>query len=213
MEPVFIDLRRAILEYNRELGINCANKIVTEKLDLMAAIDVMTEAIRQVGDGFARGELWLPDLVGAGEVMSSVMPLIEKEIKKQGKTRETLGIVVIGTVSGDIHSIGKSMVASLLSAEGFEVHDLGVNVCPEDFISALKEFDAELIAMSALLTTTAQGQKKVIDILKKEGLREKVKIIVGGGAINQEFADSIGADGYDPTAPGGVKIARRLLGK
>lgn len=213
MEPVFIDLRRAILEYNRELGINCANKIVTEKLDLMAAIDVMTEAIRQVGDGFARGELWLPDLVGAGEVMSSVMPLIEKEIKKQGKTRETLGIVVIGTVSGDIHSIGKSMVASLLSAEGFEVHDMGVNVCPEDFISALKEFDAELIAMSALLTTTAQEQKKVIDILNEEGLREKVKIIVGGGAINQEFADSIGADGYDPTAPGGVKIARRLLGK
>jgi len=123
-----------------------------------------------------------------------------------------LGTVIAGTVFGDIHSIGKTMVCTLLTAEGFEVHDLGVNIKAEEFLEATKKYNADILAMSALMTMTASEQKKVIEYLKKEGLRDKIKIMVGGGAITEEFAKDVGADGYDPTAPGAVKLARRLIG-
>jgi len=210
---VYEDLRRAILEYDDELAVNAANKVVENKLDALKAFDVMTEAIRQVGDGFGRGELYLPELIGAGETMSKVLSILEEVLKKSGRRRQSTGVVVVGTVYGDIHSIGKSIVASLFVAEGFEVHDVGVNVSPEKFVQAVKEYNANLLAMSALLTVTAREQKKVIELLKKDGIRNRVKVIVGGAAISQEFADSIGADGYDSTAFGGVKMARRLIGK
>jgi len=124
-----------------------------------------------------------------------------------------LGIIVIGTVYGDIHTIGKTMVATLLIAEGFIVNDLGINVTSEHFVEGIKKYKADILAMSALMTTTAPEQRKVIETLKKDGLRDRVKIMIGGGAITQEFTNSIGADGYDPTAPGAVKLARRLIGK
>ena len=133
-------------------------------------------------------------------------------IEAGGSSQSSLGKVVIGTVFGDIHSIGKSMVATLLYAAGFKVIDLGINVKSDDFLAAVKEHDADILAMSALLTTTAMEQKRVIEGLKEAGLRQKVKVIVGGSPINQEFADSIGADGYGATAPEGVKIAKRLMG-
>jgi methylmalonyl-CoA mutase cobalamin-binding domain/chain len=173
----------------------------------------MTVAIRQIGDGFGKGELWLPDLVGAAAAMTAATPIIEEEINRVGATRESLGIVVIGTVYGDIHTIGKTMVATLLTANGFAVNDLGINVTAESFVQGVNEHKADILAMSALMTTTAPEQRKVIGALKKEGIRDTVKIMVGGGAITQEFADSIGADGYDPTAPGAVELARRLVGK
>jgi 5-methyltetrahydrofolate--homocysteine methyltransferase len=115
-------------------------------------------------------------------------------------------------VYGDLHDIGKAMVSTLLAAEGFSVHDLGVNVTAKQFMDAVKQHQADLLAMSALLTTTAPEMRKVIDALRVEGLRDRVRIMVGGGAITQEFADSIGADGYDPTAPGAAGLARRLRG-
>ena len=173
----------------------------------------MTAAIKQVGDGFGKGELWLPDLVGAADAMTSATPIIEEEIKRRGITRESLGTIVIGTVYGDIHTIGKTMVATLLTAEGFVVNDLGINVTSERFVEGIKKYKADILAMSALMTVTAPEQRKVIETLKKEGLRDKVKIMVGGGAITQEFANSIGADGYDPTAPGAVKLACGLIRK
>lgn len=207
------DLKRAILEYDSELAVSLAKEVVKQKLDPLEAVDAMTGAIKQVGDGFGKGELWLPDLVGAGEAMTSAMSIIEEEMSKEGQKRESLGTVVIGTVQGDVHSIGKSMVASLLVAEGFDVHDLGVNTRPEKFVQAVKECNADLLGMSSLLTTSAPEQKKTIDLLQKEGLRDRVKVMVGGGAITQEFADSIRADGYDPTAPGACRLARSLVGK
>jgi methanogenic corrinoid protein MtbC1 len=141
------------------------------------------------------------------------MPIIEEELKRTGAKRETMGTVVAGTVFGDIHSIGKSMVCTLLVAGGFEVHDLGVNIKAEEFLEAIEKYQANILAMSALLTTTAAEQKKVIDTLKEKGIREKVRVMVGGGAITADFAQSIGADGYDPTAPGAVELARRLVGR
>jgi len=207
------NLKRAILEYNGEKAANLAEEAVKKKIDPVKALNVMTEAVRQIGDGFGKGELWLPDLVGAADAMQSAMPIIQREIKRKGAKVETLGVVVVGTVFGDIHDIGKTMVCTLLAAEGFTVYDLGVNVTAEKFIEAVKKYKADILAMSALMTMTAPEQRKVIAILKKENLRDKVKVIVGGGSITEEFAKNIGADGYDPTAPGGAKLARRLLNK
>ena len=207
------NLKKAIIEYDSEEAANLARRAVQEKIDPTEALAVMTAAIKQVGDGFGKGELWLPDLVGAADAMTSATPIIEEEIKRRGITRESLGIIVIGTVYGDIHTIGKTMVATLLIAEGFIVSDLGINVTSEHFVEGIKKYKADILAMSALMTTTAPEQRKVIETLKKDGLRDSVKIMIGGGAITQEFTNSIGADGYDPTAPGAVKLARRLIGK
>jgi corrinoid protein of di/trimethylamine methyltransferase len=207
------NLKKAITGYDREGAADWARKAVREKIDPIKALDTMTVAIRQIGDGFGKGELWLPDLVGAAAAMTAATPIIEEEINRVGATRESLGIVVIGTVYGDIHTIGKTMVATLLTANGFAVNDLGINVTAESFVQGVNEHKADILAMSALMTTTAPEQRKVVGALKKEGIRDTVKIMVGGGAITQEFADSIGADGYDPTAPGAVELARRLVGK
>jgi corrinoid protein of di/trimethylamine methyltransferase len=206
-------LKRAVIEYDAEGAAGWARKAVAEGVAPVKAMEALTEAIRRVGDRFGKGELWLPDLVGAADAMQAAMPVIEEDLKKTGAKRESLGIVVLGTVFGDIHDIGKAMVCTLLTAAGFEVHDLGVNVRAEEFLEAIDKFKAEILAMSALLTMTASEQRKVIEALKARGDRDRVKVMVGGGALTQEFADEIGADGYDPTAPGAVTLARRLLGK
>jgi methanogenic corrinoid protein MtbC1 len=208
---VLENLRKAITAYDRQGAADWARKAVQEKIDPIKALDTMTVAIRQIGDAFGKGELWLPDLVGAAAAMTSATPIIEEEIKRVGATRKSLGTVVIGTVYGDIHTIGKTMVATLLTAGGFTVNDLGINVTAQSFLEGINEYRADILAMSALMTTTAPEQRKVIETLKKEGIRDMVRIMVGGGAITQEFADSIGADGYDPTAPGAVELARRLV--
>lgn len=205
-------LKRAVLEYDSEGAASWGRKAVAEQIDPIEAIDALTAGIRQVGDAFGRGELFLPELVAAADAMQSAMPIIEEELKKRGVKRKTLGTVVIGTVKGDIHSIGKSMVSTLLTAVGFTVHDLGINIPAEEFIKAVKDYSADILAMSALLTITMLEQAKVINALKESGLRDKVKIMVGGAPVTQDFADSIGADGYDPTAPGAVVLAKRLTG-
>jgi methanogenic corrinoid protein MtbC1 len=173
---------------------------------------VLTAAIRQVGNGFGKGELFLPDLLGAADAMSAASPILEEEIVRRGAIRGSSGTVVIGTVYGDIHTVGKDMVTALLRANGFVVHDIGTNVTAEEFVGAIRMHQPDILAMSALMTTTAAEQRKTIETLKNEGLRNKVKIMVGGGAITQEFANGIGADGYDATAPGAAKLAMELLG-
>jgi len=212
-DEIFEGLKRAIKEYDNEKAVSLAEQVVEEKIDPVKALDTMTVAIREIGDAFGKGELWLPDLVGAADAMQAAMPIIEEEIKRTGAKRESLGTVVAGTVFGDIHSIGKTMVCALLTAEGFEVHDLGINIKAEKFLEAVKNYKPDILAMSALMTMTAPEQKKIIGYLKEKGLRDKIKIMVGGGAITEEFAKDIGADGYDPTAPGAVKLAKKLLGK
>jgi len=212
-DEVLENLKRAIFEYDKALATRSAKLSLERDFDPLVTLQVMTEAIRQVGEAFGRGDLWLPDLVGASEAMQAAVPILEEEIKRRGVERESLGIVVAGTVFGDIHSIGKTMVITLLTAAGFKVVDLGVNITAKTFIEAIKENNANLLVMSALMTTTCVEQEKVIDALKEEGIREKVKVMVGGAAVTEEFKDSIGADGYDPTAPGAVKLALRLVGK
>ncbi|MFC1950738.1 B12-binding domain-containing protein [Chloroflexota bacterium] len=206
------NLKKAVAEYDTEGAASWARKTIEEKIDPVEAADALTDAIKEIGDAFGRGELWLPDLVGAADAMQGAMPIINEEIVKRGMERKGLGTVVVGTVYGDIHDIGKTMVSTLLIAGGFSVHDIGVNITAEEFVKAVKEHKANILALSALLSMSAPEQLKVIDSLKEEGLRDKVKIMVGGGAITEEFAKEIGADGYEATAPGAVGLARRLIG-
>jgi corrinoid protein of di/trimethylamine methyltransferase len=205
-------LKKAIAIYDSELAKSAAKKAVEQKLDPLEALDAMTVAIRLVGDAYSAGELWLPDLVGASDAMSAASPILEEEIKRRGAKRKTLGTVVMGAVFGDIHSIGKTMVATLLTAEGFSVHDLGVNQKPEEFIEAIEKYNPDIVGMSALMTITLGEQRHVIDVLKEKGIRDRIKIMVGGGPVDSSFAEAIGADGYSPTAPGAVKEARSLMG-
>ena len=207
------NLKRAVKEYDAKSAADCAREALDNRIDPITAMDAVTEAIRDVGDRFGKGELWLPDLVGAAGAMQSAMDVLEAEIKRIGAKRQSLGTVVIGTGFGDIHNIGKDMVSTLLIAAGFEVHNLGVNIKAEEFLESVEVHNADILAMSALLTTTATEQKKVIDALEEKGIRDKVKVMVGGGSITADFAKSVGADGYDPTAPGAVKLARSLVRK
>jgi len=213
MDDTLEKLQEAILEYDTSRAKNLALKSVEEGIDPLRTIDALTKTIKQVGDSFNNEELWLPDLIGAASAMQAAMPILEEQIKKSGKIRKSSGIVVIGTVFGDIHNIGKDMVATLLAADGYQVVDLGVNINAKQFISAIKEHQPDLLAMSSLMTMTASEQGKVIDALKKESLREKIKIIVGGGAITKDFANEIGADGYGALATDAVDLARELLGR
>ena len=211
-EEILKELQRSLRDYDQEACAARAKKAVQEGVDPLQAIDALTEVIQEVGDGFSRGELFLPDLIAAGATMAGAMAELTAALKQKGLERKSLGKVVIGTVFGDIHSIGKDMVSTLMTASGFTVHDLGIDVKAEKFIEAVKQDRPDVLAMSALLTTTAKEQKVVIEALKKEGLRNQVKVIVGGGAIDQSFATGIGADGYAPTAPEAVGLVKNLIG-
>jgi len=212
MESEILDnLAKAVKEFSADDAAKWARKAMEEKLDALKAMDALTGAIREIGDDFARGECFLPELLGAADAMQGAMPILEEDLNRRSLKRESAGIVVAGTVAGDIHNIGKSILCTLLKADGFEVVDLGIDVSVASFLTATKQQHPQIIAMSALLTITAAEQKNVIQALEKEGIRRGIKIIVGGAAISEQFADSIGADGYDSTALGGVKLARSLL--
>jgi corrinoid protein of di/trimethylamine methyltransferase len=206
------NLKKAITKYDTNEAAIWARKAMEEKLDPVESVNAVIEVIKEVGDAFGRGELWLPDLFGAAGAMQSAMPILESEITRRGMERNSLGTVVIGTVYGDIHDIGKNLVSTMLTADGFSVHDLGVNITAEEFVEAVKRYKPNILAMSALLTVSAPEQRKVTETLKKKGLRDKVKIMVGGSAITEEFAEEVGADGYEATAPRAPKLARRLIG-
>jgi methanogenic corrinoid protein MtbC1 len=205
-------LAAAVKEFDGDAAESLAAQALEAGTDPKVVLDVLTDAIREVGDAFGAGDLFLPELVSAAEATQQAMPVVEEAFKASGGSRTSAGKVVAGTVAGDIHNIGKTIFCTLLTADGFEVIDLGIDVPVEKFIETVREVAPDVVAMSALLTITAQEQKRVIAALEEAGLRDDVKIVVGGGAISQPFAESIGADGYSPTAPGGVTLTRELLG-
>lgn len=164
-----------------------------------------------VGEKFASGEYFLPNLIISANGMQEAMQVLNPELHARNQEVKSSGKVVIGTVQGDIHEIGKSLVATMLSANGFEVYDLGVDVAPESFIDKVKETGADLLGLSALLTTTMIVQRDIIRALEKEGLRPKVKVFVGGAPVTRSWASEIGADGYAEDAIGAVKVAKQLV--
>jgi corrinoid protein of di/trimethylamine methyltransferase len=205
-------LVEAIRTYRSKEAANAAQEAMDAGVDPIAALDAVSGVMKDIGDRYGAEELWLPDLIGAADAAQSALEVIEKKIVESGEQPERLGTVILGTVFGDIHNIGKTMVGALLTAHGFKVVDLGTNVTSTQFVDGVKENDADILALSALLTTTAAEQAKVIESLKEEGLREQLKVMVGGGAITEEFAQEIGADGYRATAPEAVELAVELVG-
>jgi 5-methyltetrahydrofolate--homocysteine methyltransferase len=162
----------------------------------------------EIGDMYERGEVYVPEMLIAAHAMKAGMQVLRPELVKAGV--EPLGRVVIGTVQGDIHDIGKNLVAMLLEGAGFEVIDLGVDNAPEAFLEAAKA-GVDLVAMSGLLTTTIPGMPRTIEAFTQAGMRDRVKIMVGGAPVTQEFSDEIGADGFAPDAASAVRLAKSLL--
>jgi methanogenic corrinoid protein MtbC1 len=207
------NLSRAVIDCDPEAAEAWAAKALEEDIDPLETLEALTDAIRQVGDGFEREELFLPELVGASSAMQAAMPMLQERIEASGAARQSLGAVVIGTVFGDIHTIGKTMVSTLCAAEGFDVYDVGVNVTADGFVEGIRKYHADVLAMSALMTMTAPEIRKVMETLEEQGLRDSVKVMIGGAGVTEAFAEVVGADGYDPTAPGAAKLARRLIGR
>jgi 5-methyltetrahydrofolate--homocysteine methyltransferase len=171
--------------------------------------EVMTPAMAEVGKRFECSEYFVPELLLAARAMKSSLELLRPLLAAGGS--KSSGRVAIGTVQGDLHDIGKNLVASMFEGAGFEVIDLGVNVAPERFVSAVKDKQAQIVAMSALLTSTMPGMRTTIDALQQSGLREKVKVLIGGAPITQQYADEIGADGYSESAATAVALARHVM--
>jgi len=163
-----------------------------------------------VGKKFESGEYFLPNLIFSAKAMQASMNILEPELHARNQERKIAGKIVIGTVQGDIHEIGKSLVATMLAANGFQVCDLGVDVKPEVFVQKVRETGSNLVGLSALLTTTMSVQKDVILALQEAGLREKVKVMVGGAPVTRSWADEIGADGFAEDAIGAVAVAKSL---
>jgi corrinoid protein of di/trimethylamine methyltransferase len=210
---LFQKMAQSVLDGDSDAASALAKEAVDAGIDPLEAISKgFVTGINQVGESFACGQAFLPELVMAGEAMKAAVATLEPEMKKRGVERTTLGKVVLATVEGDIHEIGKSLVGTMLSASGFQVYDLGVDVPAARIIAKVKEVDANIVGLSALLTTTMVKQKEVIDELDKLGLRKKVKVLVGGAPVTRDWVQKIEADGYSEDAIGAVAVAKQILG-
>ncbi len=214
MEEFYSECADAVLKGDEELAEQLASKALEQGLPVLDVIENgFVRGIREVGRLWEQGELFLPELVMGAEAMKKAMAVLQPELLKgQEKKLSESRRIVIGTIHGDIHDIGKTLVATMLSANGFEVTDLGADVPVERFVEEALKLEVDCIAISALLTTTMPGQRSVVEELKKRSLREKVKVMVGGAPCSAEWAEEIGADGYAPDAVSAVSLARELIG-
>jgi corrinoid protein of di/trimethylamine methyltransferase len=205
-------MTQSIIDGEVEEAGRLAQQVIEAGIDPLAAInDGFVKGLDQVGEAFGCGDMFLPDLVLAAEAMKAAVAVLEPELERTGQERSVLGKVVIGTVAGDIHDIGKTLVATMLSASGFQVFDLGVDVAVTAFAEKAREVGADIVGVSSLLTTTMVKQRDVIEALDDMGLRPQVKVMVGGAPVTQSWAAEIGADGYSEDAMGAVQLAKTLV--
>ena len=211
-ERLFEEMTNAVIAGLPDKARELANEALRADIDPLSAIEQgFKPGIDIVGEGFAKGELFIPDLMMSGEAMKAAVATLEPELMKRKQQRQVLGRVVMGTVKGDIHEIGKTLVSTMLAANGFEVHDLGVDVSSQQFVDAVREVNADVVGLSALLTTTVLNQEAVILTLKEAGLRDQVKVIIGGVPASPEWAEEIGADGYAENATEAVEVIKQLV--
>jgi corrinoid protein of di/trimethylamine methyltransferase len=211
-EELFSAMAQSIIDGESEDAANLAIKAIELGIDPLDAINHgFVVGIDHVGNLFSTGEAFLPELVMAGEAMKAVVNALEPEMSRQGKGRKTLGTIVLGTIEGDIHDVGKNLVGIMLSAAGFKVFDLGVDVPVMTLIEKARVEDADIIAVSSLLTTTMVKQRNVVHALEDIGLRPAIKVMVGGVPVTRDWAEEIGADGYSEDAVGAVVVAKELL--
>lgn len=206
-------LQTAILNYEAEKAKNLTREITEKKIDPLIVMNcAIANVAGLVGQKFESGEIFLPHLVLAGDIMSEVSAILESSMSIEESKKLAGKIVAIGTVEGDIHSIGKNIVAMLMKASGFKVYDVGVDVKSEVFIREAQAYHADMIALSCLMTITMPYQREVIEELNNLNLRNEFKVMVGGGPVSQEWADEIGADGFGKDAVDAVKVAKHILG-
>jgi trimethylamine corrinoid protein len=211
-EEILHRLSEAVLAYDADAAAKVAKEAIDAKINPVTAIEKgLAVGLREIGDKFENGELWLPHLVLGAEAMEAAIKVLEGHMPKSELDSTSKGTVVIGTVEGDIHDLGLRIVASMLRANGFKVYDLGCDTPSLTLINKAKEVDADIIAVSSLMTTTMPFMRDLIDALNAAGLRDKYKVLVGGGPVTKEWAQAIGADAYGKDAAEAVKVAIELL--
>jgi dimethylamine corrinoid protein len=208
----FDNLKNAMVALEKDDVISNTAKSLEAGIEPLDIIENgLLPGLNTIGELFENEEIFLPELMRSAQIFQEAMALLQPKIREMGKVVKKKGTVVIGTVKGDMHYIGKNIVRLLMETAGFEVHDLGVDVDPFKFIVKADEVNADMIALSALLTTTLIGQKDLIEALKGQGKRERYKVLLGGGAVTKAWADEIGADGYAQNAYGAVELAKSFV--
>ncbi|MFB6086190.1 MAG: corrinoid protein [Halodesulfurarchaeum sp.] len=213
LDPIIEDIQQAIIDLEEDKTAELTQEAIDKGISpLIILQEGLTEGVRTVGDKFGRGEVFLPELAMSADCMRAGVELVEPLLDEMDLGDEdTAGKVILGTVNEDIHNIGKNILITMLKANGFDVVDLGVEIPNEDFVQAVKDEDPDILGMSALMTMTMDHQEEVIELLEEEGVRDQVKVMVGGAPTSEEWRDEIGADGYADNADAAVEKAIDLL--
>ncbi len=209
-QELFAKLKQALIEGEEEILVTLVKDAIDTTDPLAMVEQGMMPGMTEIGNRFSAGEAYLPELLMAAEAWDQAMKIIKPKLAAAGASIKKQGTIVLGTVQTDIHEIGKNILANLLVTAGFEVHDIGHDAPASKFIDKAQEVDADIIAASAIMSTTVPYQKDIIEMLKARGLRDKYLVMVGGGVVTQEWADEIGADGYGDLASDAVEVAKEL---
>jgi dimethylamine corrinoid protein len=205
------DLVNAVIDLDENKSYTLVKKMVDDGTDPNNIIEILKKGVEEIGERFSRKEYFLTELVMAGEIFQQSAKILEPAFKNEKKGSKTAGTVVIGTVKGDVHDIGKNIFVTLLQVGGYDVYDLGVDISPEKFLEKVKEKNANIVAYSGLLTVALESMKKTTELLKSNGLRDKVKIIIGGLPVDELWMKEAGADAFTDNAFEGVKIVNEWL--
>lgn len=205
-------LVEAIVDMREEDAVRTATEMLDKGVSPLQVLDACHEAMAAIGQRFEEGTYFLPELILAGEMLSQISDKVKPLLKAQASAPKKLGRVVIGTVKGDIHDIGKNIVTFILDANGFEVRDLGVDVPPQKFVEAIRDFQPQVVGLSGFLTLAFDAMKETVEAIKSAGLRGKVKIMIGGGQVNDKIQEYAGADAYGKDAMAGVSLAKKWVG-
>jgi corrinoid protein of di/trimethylamine methyltransferase len=213
LDSILSRLRESVVEGEEEKVEEYTQKSVDEGIDLVAILERgLVTGITEIGERWVKEEAFITEVLLSANAMEAGMKIIRREMERTGKVRRSLGKVILGTVKGDIHNLGKNIVAALLTASGFEVYDIGIDIPAEVFVEKVKELKPNVLGLSSLMTITIPEQGEVIEALRKAGLRDRVKVIIGGAPVTAQWAEEIGADAYGRDAIGAVKKIKEMLG-